>query len=556
MERPPGAAEALAAALQRAVSIENLRMRAVEADLAQRLGGENFAEIGAFCYGAGAALQWAHGLRFDGWSNLTAPAAAAVREGLGEWADTSGGDALLTWAARDPAAAALRERWGDELARRAAEVLAPGRAWWEGDAPQPITDERLAELGGVPLAVGLALEALTEATRAQVQAGKPGADTGWSERWRVWLEWMGVRVGPVEGAGVLTSYTPGGRWLRALVADLWPGKWKDEAARVHGRASKTFALTTRTVEAVVAVLSPASRAEEHEHRIAVVDTGRAERGRMDEAALDGLRRLLEGRSGPVVDAGMVRRYAIQLIEAMQSYSGLAVFWHAGTVALDRYRRGEEARGEWDNWADYAGDVAAFAGVKLDPDRRRAICDTAWAGNLMQLKLWDGRWQRGLWTLRAPDPGKRGAPRRGENRSLTFQYADLLLPSWSAIENKDDRNRGTVLLGLPDRLPTVHVADPAQKAAALHFTLLMLADVCTGTRADAVAAGADITQAHLARRAELTGLRMDNARAQLRGMLEDGLLLDVGVDRYALGDERARALRAHERPRPPRRRNHG
>lgn len=228
-------------------------------------------EVSALAY-AGTAVwrDWAVTLRGD--------AATAVRDGLQTWADAATTDAdLLRWAAADPSAAALRERWAVELADAARAALAPVIEWKDPanrDAvPQPLSDERLLELGdgehpAPPIEAGAVLAALSDETRAEVVAtigARVTERTGWAAAWREWLAWLGVSVSGGGGGPVAVVKWPSldpfapiaevrrvePRYLRALLKDLWAARWRGEADRVR---RKPAALVVPVHEGVGAFL--------------------------------------------------------------------------------------------------------------------------------------------------------------------------------------------------------------------------------------------------------------------------------------------------------------
>jgi len=211
-------------------------------------------EVSALMYAGNEVWRdWAVTLRGD--------AATAVRDGLQTWADAATTDAgLLRWAAADPSAAALRERWAVELADAARAALAPVIKWKDPanrdrDAvPQPLSDERLLELGGgehpaPPIEAGAVLAALSDETRAEVVetiGARVTTSAGWAAAWREWLAWLGVGVS--TGGGLVAVVRPPSRdpfvpivalkrveprYLRALLKDLWAARWRDEADRVR-----------------------------------------------------------------------------------------------------------------------------------------------------------------------------------------------------------------------------------------------------------------------------------------------------------------------------------
>ena len=199
------------------------------------------------------------------------------------------------------------------------------------------------------------------------------------------------------------------------------------------------------------------------------------------------------------------------------------------------------RAEWETWTAWVEEVADSYDVKPTPELRRLLCNVAWFGNAVQVPLFDGRTQRGLWTLTAPDPFKRGRPDPRAGRAVSFGYAPIFAPSWAAAENPKHSNRGVRLMAIPDRLP-VGVPNPAIRGAVYLFTLDVLAEV---TMAPMPARGVLLDQ-RSPEMARSVGLSDDSAARQLRAMLNDspasGPLLElVGGNRYRIADEDARHL---------------
>lgn len=382
-------------------------------------------------------------------------------------------------------------------------------------------------------------------------------------------EWLGASYtspeadhGPVpDGFEVVSRWSDGEqrwrvlrpagppRYLRAFARDLWRGRWHGEAVELHKRSSWALGLTTRAAGLVATALSPATVVQRIEDRIELVGLDGRTVGRLEDEHVSAI---LTSWRGPVVDADMVRENADRIVNAGRTAAAVAGFWHGLHTATNLSRMGRlDMRAEWPSWRAWADEAAELAEIKLTPELRGLLCDFAWYGNTVQLLLFDGRWSRGLWTLTAPDPHKRGRPAAGDARAVAFRYGDVLDPGWSRRENPTDRNRGVHLLGLPDRLP-VHVADRAAKAPAQLYTLLLLAEVCERSDHEHVSDGAEVSAAARGGLAARAGLHPSHEPVQLRGLLDDGLLVEVrgGRDRYALGDEKARALRAHTRPTKP------
>lgn len=85
-----------------------------------------------------------------------------------------------------------------------------------------------------------------------------------------------------------------------------------------------------------------------------------------------------------------------------------------------------------------------------------------------------------------------------------------------------------------------------------YSLLMLAEVCDRLDHRHVSDGAVVSLAYRCHLADRAGLTHENELRQLRGgLLDGGLLIEVEPNRYTLGDQKARAMRAHTRPQPRR-----
>ena len=173
---------------------------------------------------------------------------------------------------------------------------------------------------------------------------------------------------------------------------------------------------------------------------------------------------------------------------------------------------------------------------------------AWFGNTAQIELFDGRTQRGLWLLRAPDPFKRGRPRKGESRVVDFTYSDVLSPSWSLKENDTDSNRGVRLMWLPPRLPVARGISSNEKAAAQLYALLLLAHVASGTKPRNVRDGAAVTLEQREGLATLAGLSLTYEARQLSALLDAGVVARVVEGRLALAGDDAVKLASYENTR--------
>jgi len=296
------------------------------------------------------------------------------------------------------------------------------------------------------------------------------------------------------------------RYLRALALDRWAGGWRAEAEERRARASKVPALTVRALRAVVDLSSSAGETRANDDRLQLWNSGGQLVAELPYDALP---------PGIVADAAMLREQAPGIVRAAQSMAGVYVLWHAMNVVTRRARMGLEQRERWPSWTEWAEEVAELGGVKLDSALRRGMADAAWTGNCVQLRLFGDRYARGLWTLEAPDPRKRGRPSKAADRSVLFSYAPILEPAWAT----------------------------RQRAPAVLFSMLTLAEVCELSSPAYVDDGAALEAGRVRALAGRAGLRPDAAGVQLSGLVGDGLLIKVEADRYALGAPDARALLA-------------
>lgn len=168
---------------------------------------------------------------------------------------------LAAWLEDPAGGGGLVQRWAGELLERARDLLAPATDWAHGDRATPppgANPEALAD--GYPVEVALVLGGLTADTRKQVRERllepRPADASTARERWArlaVAYRWLGVDPEPggyVERPETYEAEPPPGspewipgvwwrdtddrpRFLRALVRDLWLGRWKDEAARAR-----------------------------------------------------------------------------------------------------------------------------------------------------------------------------------------------------------------------------------------------------------------------------------------------------------------------------------
>jgi hypothetical protein len=487
-------------------------------------------------------------------------------------------DDLARWALNHDDAAVLRERWARDLATEAKNATEP---IWKNLQGDHVDIDTLWEIfsatddNGRSWAVStvLASPVLTDEIRAAVwkliedETTSRKAD----ESLRISIEnlitvpweWLGGwNDNPIEDDGspipdgfevvarfdnmhVLRPSEPP-RYLRAFARALWDGRWRNEAAERFRRTSRTLALTTRTTSVAVAILSPATTVQRREGEINLVSEGRT----VGLVRDDDLLAMLTTWQGPLVDTGIARASASRIVENGRTAAGIAGFFHALKTVTALYREDKDLRAEWPSWLAWAEEVADHAEQRLDPHLRSLLYDFAWYGNSVQLRLWDDRWARGLWTLTAPDPYKRGRPPAGSSRGVAFRYADILDPGWARRENPTDRGRGVHLLALPERL-TSYVRDPSQKGPAQLYSLLILAEVCDQSKHDQVDDGATISPIIRRMLTEKAGLHRDQEPIQLRGLLDNGLLVEVGPDRFALGMSEAKKMRAYVRPQPRR-----
>jgi hypothetical protein len=470
------------------------------------------------------------------------------------WARTLGGRRLATrrtvrhGAARTPVGQPLRAR--SKKSRRLVRL----------PRPKPPVDaaDSDALAAGLPLVVAAMLAELQPGTRAKVRAmidagegwgaaGTAGMGGPTGSAW-AWLGGAGHNEpddGPVcDGWRRVARWgEPPDRWravspveppryLRALALDRWAGGWRAEAEERRARASKVPALTVRALRAVVDLSSSAGETRANDDRLQLWNSGGQLVAELPYDALP---------PGIVADAAMLREQAPGIVRAAQSMAGVYVLWHAMNVVTRRARMGLEQRERWPSWTEWAEEVAELGGVKLDSALRRGMADAAWTGNCVQLRLFGDRYARGLWTLEAPDPRKRGRPSKAADRSVLFSYAPILEPAWATREA--DRGRGVRLVAMPDRPIAAHVRDPGQRAPAVLFSMLTLAEVCELSSPAYVDDGAALEAGRVRALAGRAGLRPDAAGVQLSGLVGDGLLIKVEADRYALGAPDARALLA-------------
>lgn len=535
---------------------------------------------GAFA--SSALWRFRHSIATDAGNAVAVVLGAAVNEG------TATGE-LARWCLTDDAAG-LRLRWARELEKAAGEAAAP--VWAVVDVAEFVDagtgkGEARAKLkstgpDGLLWAVGVVLASpvMTDELRKVVRddltkkaAAIEPIDLPWVKHTAEWA-WLGGDfqnveeddgAEPPEGYEVVARFArpainngqsmrlirrsapPG--YLRLFAWALWRERWKEEADNAYRQSAKIIALTTRMTNQVVDLLSPASMTVRSGNSLEIV---RSDGRKVGELHDDDVLSVLRGWSGTLVDTDLVHAAADNLARAGRTAAAVGGFLHALKTTTDLYRNTRELRAEWPTWKAWAQDVADFADLSLNSELRGTLCDFAWYGNTVQLMLFDGRIQRGLWTVTAPDPHRRGPAPRGSSSAVAFRYGDLLDPGWSRRENPTDRNRGVHLLVVPDRLP-VAIADRAAKGPAQLYSLLMLAEVCDRLDHRYVSDGAVVSLAYRCHLADRAGLTHENELRQLRGgLLDGGLLIEVEPNRYTLGDQKARAMRAHTRPQPRRR----
>ncbi len=342
------------------------------------------------------------------------------------------------------------------------------------------------------------------------------------------------------------------QYLMVFAASLWESEWRAVARRAYELSTRENALTVRTVEGVVGLLSSATIAHDNGETLALIDPDGERRGEIDLLSLqDLLQRSNSG--GGVVTPEVVRATAEELIRARHTVAGVHAFTHAVQTVTTLVRGGHPLTSSWPKWKEWAEAVSDHAEVRLTPDLRRALYSVAWFGNLAQMRLFDGRFQRGFWTLSAPDPFQRGRRRRGESQVVDFSYSPVLSPEWACRENPGDRSRGVRLLYIPPRLPVGSRINPNQKAQAQLFTLLLLSRIAKHTDSRRVADGAVLTPDDLSQLARLAGLNLAYIDRQIDAMQDAGLIEQVTPTRFSLAGDKARQLAAY-RKKPPRRRS--
>ena len=327
------------------------------------------------------------------------------------------------------------------------------------------------------------------------------------------------------------------RWLRLLARSRWLAEWQD----LFRRSKYIPAVTTNVARVNLRLLSPTTAERQTESGIELVTREGKVAGRLE---LDDLTRAFHA-GGSVVPADEARRAAGALVKARSTTAAVFAFLHAIRTVTDLARHGDDTlRARWDSWPRWVEEVAAGYEVKPTQDLRRLLCQVAWFGNAIQVPLFDGRTQRGLWTLTAPDPFKRGRPDPLASREVAFSYAPIFAPGWASQENAKDHNRGVRLMAIPDRLP-VGVSNPAIRGALYLFTLDVLAEVTMAPDPE-VGVRLDGRTSALADGVELT---TEAADRQLRVMLDgtsggvSPLLELVSGKRYRLFGKDARKLSA-------------
>lgn len=438
-------------------------------------------------------------------------------------------DAALTPAAGEPDALADEAR--ADVARRggyAGALVAAANTVASAvfQDPPPVDDDAARETTGNPPALlwdrrfAAELARLGGARAPDVLALAVERATSGADLWHLWA--------PVDGPP---------RWLRSIARELWLSLWKPALERER----LLPAVTTRIGRATVRVLSPATLERPTAEGVELVMTTGEIAGRVE---LDAIKRSLFARGGgSVVPADEARRAATELVRARATTAAVFAFLHAIRTVTALARRGGGMQETWETWNAWVDEVAACYDVKPTPDLRRLLCNVAWFGHAVQVPLFDGRTQRGLWTLNAPDPFKRGKPDPTIAREVAFSYAQIFDPKWAARENASDHNRGVRLMAIPDRLP-VGVSNPAIRGSLYLFTLDVLAEVTMAPDPDQ-GVRLDARRTDLARGVALAD---ENAEHQLRAMLNDtptqGPLLElVRGNRYRLAGEDARTLSA-------------
>ena len=411
--------------------------------------------------------------------------------GVGELEHNAGAWVERGWTAEDGAwwlssraDAWIRARWGDEAA-----PAAPARADW-----------------------------------AAFNAGQASA---WSLV-RIWID--PERPGPIPSPLVA--------WL---ADELWAREVLPRLKREHQRAAIVPALTVRTMGLAVLALSPATVERVNGGRRELVGpNGRPVAFLEDD---DVARALVAFRGAVPVETA--RAVADELMQARQQLASLMGFIHAAFEATELARQGAGSTARWDTWPRWAEDVGDLWGVRATPSLRGDLYRVAWWGNLAQLHLFDGRTQRGLWTLTAPDPFKRGRPTIGASRAVVLNYAPVLFPEWAAMENPgplvDGRptNRGVRLLALPNpaELPT-GTRDPSVKGRLFLYSFDLLAALAAAGDPEL---GSAWTRADAERQRQRVGLAHDVAEAQVRALKDAGLIEEAPGDRLRLASPDARRL---------------
>ena len=443
---------------------------------------------------------------------------AALEAVLGE----AGAGDLATAALAD---GATRAGFAAELvseARRVAEVV------FTGDAPEGETEARAlagevaerfaAVLDGCDPKAGAAVRGKAAERAVRVGSGPlPGT---------LWILWIDPDAAP-EAAP---------RWLDMLARALWVGPkgWRAALAK----PPKLPGFTVRTGRALVDILSPAAVVHRGPVATEIVSLAGRLAGQIEHGDV---RRMMP----PTINAEDVRRMTSEIVKARAATAAVYALVQAVYTVTDLENQGDTSlRASWESWPEWVAAVSSTFGVDPTDELAGALKRAAWFGNAVQVPLFDGRIQRGLWTLTAPDPFKRGAPRAGDSRVVTFGYAPIFSHKWASQENPDDRGRGVRLVIIPRTFP-IGVADRTVRAPMMLFTLDVLAEaaMCPNPHLGMV-----LSEQRRAELARGVGLPDAYAPRQLSAMVEAGILEGVGPDRYRLGSKDARTKASPRRSR--------
>ena len=360
------------------------------------------------------------------------------------------------------------------------------------------------------------------------------------------LWWSGRRIQPSdeEWKHQPIPEKPRLRFLELIAYWLWEQSWQEKAKKAERRSHYVSALTVEAAEQAIALFNGATHVTQHDDQWSFQAPGtKSPQGLMTQPDIASL---LQDVYGAAQRVDVVERVAANLIRSRQSIAGVYTFLHSIRTVTNLARDGQtNYRASWDSWKEWASEVANLAGLKPTNSLRAQLIDVAWFGNVIQLPLLDGRTQRGLWTLRAPDPKRRGRRSKTSSQVVTFNYDDILCPVWARLENPTDGNRGVQLMHLPERMPLIESTKFKSNAAI--YGLLLLVEVNRLTTSSAVEDGVELTKQDRLLIADRAKLPHSLEQEQLDRLKDEGWLEEAGTNRLAIATKEGKSLAAHTHP---------